>query len=238
MTKSLITTLLAAALVAVGLILDTPWQNTVLQAGLFALAGSVTNWLAIFMLFEKIPGLYGSGVIAARFEQFKSGIHALVMEQFFTEANLARFFDTVSDAEQHVDFKPIIEQTNLEPAYDGLVATIMESSFGSMLGMFGGQAALDPLKQPFIEKMRKALDEMAHSASFQASLKAKLTSMPVTENIHQQIELLVKARLDELTPLMVKQIVQTMIREHLGWLVVWGGVFGGLIGVAASFIQL
>jgi uncharacterized membrane protein YheB (UPF0754 family) len=114
----------------------------------------------------------------------------------------------------------------------------MESSFGGMLGMFGGQAALDPLKQPFIEKMRKALDEMAHSASFQASLKAKLTSIPVTENIHQQIEQLVKARLDELTPLMVKHIVQTMIREHLGWLVVWGGVFGGLIGVAASFIQL
>jgi hypothetical protein len=25
-----------------------------------------------------------------------------------------------------------------------------------------------------------------------------------------------------------------MIREHLGWLVVWGGGFGGLIGLIAS----
>ncbi|EMW0566351.1 DUF445 domain-containing protein, partial [Vibrio parahaemolyticus] len=26
------------------------------------------------------------------------------------------------------------------------------------------------------------------------------------------------------------------IKEHLGWLVVWGGVFGGLIGVISTFI--
>ncbi|ELA8065922.1 DUF445 domain-containing protein, partial [Vibrio alginolyticus] len=25
-------------------------------------------------------------------------------------------------------------------------------------------------------------------------------------------------------------------KEHLGWLVVWGGVFGGLIGVISTFI--
>jgi hypothetical protein len=25
-----------------------------------------------------------------------------------------------------------------------------------------------------------------------------------------------------------------MIRKHLGWLVVWGGVFGGLIGFLVS----
>jgi hypothetical protein len=30
-----------------------------------------------------------------------------------------------------------------------------------------------------------------------------------------------------------------MIREHLGWLVVWGGVFGGIIGfIAAITTQL
>jgi hypothetical protein len=25
-----------------------------------------------------------------------------------------------------------------------------------------------------------------------------------------------------------------MIQQHLGWLVVWGGVFGGLIGLVAA----
>jgi uncharacterized membrane protein YheB (UPF0754 family) len=35
---------------------------------------------------------------------------------------------------------------------------------------------------------------------------------------------------------MVKEMVQHIIRQHLGWLVVWGGVFGGLIGAAFSFV--
>jgi len=40
---------------------------------------------------------------------------------------------------------------------------------------------------------------------------------------------------EELTPVMVKEIVQTFMKEHLGWLVVWGGFFGGLIGLVSSF---
>jgi hypothetical protein len=28
-----------------------------------------------------------------------------------------------------------------------------------------------------------------------------------------------------------------MIRRHLGWLVVWGGVFGGLIGFLVALIE-
>jgi uncharacterized membrane protein YheB (UPF0754 family) len=33
-------------------------------------------------------------------------------------------------------------------------------------------------------------------------------------------------------------MVQKMIKEHLGWLVVWGGVFGGVIGVISAAITL
>jgi hypothetical protein len=33
---------------------------------------------------------------------------------------------------------------------------------------------------------------------------------------------------------MVKDIIQEMIRSHLGWLVVWGGVFGALMGLVAA----
>lgn len=236
MNKSLLTNIIAASLIAAGLAMDGPLRDAVLATGLFALAGGVTNWLAIHMLFEKVPGLYGSGVITARFKDFKLGIYNLVMDQFFSKENLDRFFTEMvtEDANHHLDFHEIIEETDLSPTYDGLVSTIMESSFGSMLSMFGGQEALIPLKEPFIIKMKASLNDMAHSESFQASVRAKLTSNPVSEDIHQQIEHVVNARLDELTPIMVKEIIQTMIREHLGWLVVWGGVFGGLIGLITS----
>jgi uncharacterized membrane-anchored protein YjiN (DUF445 family) len=238
MNKSVLTNLVAAGLVGAGLTLSGPAQPAVLNMGLFALAGGVTNWLAIHMLFEKVPGLYGSGVIVERFDDFKTGIHSLIMEQFFSQQNIERFFAELTDDQQHqLDFTDIIEQTDLEPTYTSLVESVMESSFGSMLGMFGGEAALEPLKEPFIAKMKNSLNDMAHSESFQASVREKLSSGPVTDDITQQIEHIVQSRLAELTPNMVKEIIQTMIREHLGWLVVWGGVFGSLIGLITSFIN-
>ncbi len=240
MNKSLITNTIAASFVGAGLIVASPLRDPILSIGLFALAGSVTNSLAIHMLFEKVPGLYGSGVISARFEDFKLGINNLVMEQFFSKENLDRFFSEMvtKDAEHQLDFHDVIDETDMNPIFDGLVETIMESSFGSMLGMFGGASALIPLKEPFIIKMKKSLNEMAHSDSFQQNVKDKLSSDSVSQDIHQQIEQVVNARLDELTPNMVKDIIQTMIRKHLGWLVVWGGVFGGLIGFIASQLNV
>jgi uncharacterized membrane-anchored protein YjiN (DUF445 family) len=240
MNKSILTNCVAAGLVATGLLIEGSAKAPVLNTGMFALAGGVTNWLAIHMLFEKVPGLYGSGVIVERFEDFKAGIHDLVMTQFFSKENLDRFFAEMvkEDADHQLDFSDIIEQTDLEPIYIGLVATIMESSFGSMLGMFGGESALEPLKEPFIVKMKQALNDLAHSDSFQQSVRDKLSSSSVENEIAEQIDQIVTARLNELTPEMVKDIIQTMIREHLGWLVVWGGVFGGLIGLTTSFLPI
>jgi len=240
MNKSLLTNVIAIGIVGVGLMLTGPFKQPILSIGMFALAGGVTNWLAIHMLFEKVPGLYGSGVITARFEDFKLGIQTLIMEQFFSKENLDRFMKDMitEDEHNHLDFNDVIEETDLEPAFNGLVEVINESSFGSMLGMFGGAKVLEPLKLPFIEKMKLSLNEMAHSESFQQNVRKKLTSSSTEGNIHQQIEDIVQSRLDELTPQMVKEIIQTMIREHLGWLVVWGGVFGGLIGLLTSQLPI
>ena len=64
------------------MIMSGPYRGYVLNAGLFALSGGNTNWLAIHMLFERVPGFYGSGVIQLRFDEFKMGIRKLIMEQF------------------------------------------------------------------------------------------------------------------------------------------------------------
>ncbi|HET8807525.1 MAG TPA: DUF445 domain-containing protein [Methylophaga sp.] len=237
MNKSLLTNLIAAALVGLGLLLPAPWREPVLSTGLFALAGGLTNWLAIHMLFEKIPGLYGSGVIAAKFTAFRQAIEHLVMQEFFHPAQISRFIDDLHVREsKHLNFEAIIESVDLTPAWQSLIDTIKASSFGSMLSMFGGIKALEPLKTPFIGKMQQALNDIAHSEDFQQHLKAQLGQGSSADSLHQQISQIVHQRLDELTPEMVKDIIQQMIRQHLGWLVIWGGVFGGLLGLIASFI--
>jgi uncharacterized membrane protein YheB (UPF0754 family) len=233
LNKSIITNGLALLLVLCGFVLDNDMIKTV---GLFALSGAITNWLAIHMLFEKVPGLYGSGVIPERFEDFKIGIHNLMMEQFFTEKNIERFLATDG---KHFDLNlaPILEKIDLTPTFDSLVEVINDSSFGSMLAMFGGTEALEPLKQPFIDKMSLSLQAISQDEEFLALLHQQLEQPDVMNEIRHKVTVIVEQRLDELTPKMVKEIIQTMIRQHLGWLVVWGGVFGGIIGLLAALIQ-
>jgi uncharacterized membrane protein YheB (UPF0754 family) len=77
--------------------------------GVFAFSGAITNSLAIHMLFEKVPFLYGSGVIENKFAQFKISIHNLIMNQFFTQEALNRFFETeVNSAINSIDFEKIL----------------------------------------------------------------------------------------------------------------------------------
>lgn len=234
MNKSIVTNGLALAVVATGFALNNVLLQTV---GLFALSGAITNWIAVHMLFEKVPGLYGSGVIPSRFEDFKLGIRSLMMEQFFTEENIDRF---LAQDGKHLDINlsPVLKKVDLAPTFDSLVDVILNSSFGKMLGMFGGVEALEPLKQPFIEKMQSSLEEISQDEAFLSLLHEELEQPEVMNEMRHKVEEIVEKRLDELTPKMVKEIIQKMIREHLGWLVVWGGVFGGLIGLIAALLKL
>ena len=224
------------AVTGMAFIVPAEWSHFFLMTGLFALSGALTNWLAIHMLFEKIPGLYGSGVIVNRFEDFKLGIHGLIMNQFFTKENLERFFSGSAQGGAPVDLEPVLSKTDMTPAFDSLKGAVLESPFGTMLGMFGGANALDGLKEPFETKMKAALVKISNSASFQKTLRENISGGNLTHDILAKVDTIVSARLEELTPEMVKEIVQKMIREHLGWLVVWGGVFGGLIGLASTFV--
>ncbi|NLS11987.1 DUF445 domain-containing protein [Vibrio sp. SM6] len=234
MNKSLLTNTIALAALGAGHLID----NSVVQnAGLFAFSGAVTNWLAIHMLFEKVPGLYGSGVIPARFEQFKLAIKTLMMEQFFTVENIDKFLNKEFHGGNMLNLEPIIEQVDFNPSFDSLVEVIEASQFGAMLAMFGGREALEPLKQPFVEKMQSALIEMSQNDDVKEALKGQLESPTMMAEISQNIENIIDQRLNELTPKMVKEMVQRMIKEHLGWLVVWGGVFGGVIGIAAALLS-
>lgn len=233
LNKSFLTNLTAFLVFVGGLILDI---EAMMWIGLFALSGALTNTLAIHMLFEKVPGLVGSGVIPAKFEAFKNAIQSMMMVQFFTADNIDRFVSDSKGKAADLDLAPVIEKVDLSPAFDKLVAVIMQSSFGSMLGMFGGASALTTLKEPFMDNMKIALIELTQKDSFRELLTAQINQAEVLPDIRGEIETIIAARLDELTPQMVKVMIEQIIHEHLGWLVIWGGVFGGLIGALSTLI--
>lgn len=216
--------------------MEWPYQVYVLNTGLFALSGGITNWLAVHMLFERVPGIYGSGVIPLRFEEFKFGIRELIMEQFFHKADFEEFFHGAGDisAKMTGQLKQAIDELDLDAAFESLLDVIMTSSFGSMVGMLGGRDALGALKEPFVEKMREFFGEQLADGSFQEQIQAALSSAMDDDAIRGKLELMIDDRLNRMTPKMVKEIIQQMIRKHLGWLVVWGCVFGGLIGLVVT----
>ena len=235
LNKSFITNLIAIAIIAAGYF-SPVYSDLIKSVGFFALSGAITNWIAIHMLFEKVPLLYGSGVIPNRFEEFKTSIKDLMMNQFFTAENIEQFIHNEEKQGGNVlNLEPLMSAVDYDKIFEGLISSIMESSFGAMLQMMGGEEALIPLKEPFTEKMKVTLTEMVESDRFKAALEQGLDAHKIGEDIIGKVETVIDKRLNELTPQLVKEMVQEIIRQHLGWLVVWGGVFGGLIGAAFSF---
>jgi uncharacterized membrane protein YheB (UPF0754 family) len=237
--KSLATTLGAAAVTLLALLLPPPYQFPALSAGLFALSGALTNWLAVHMLFERIPGFYGSGVITLHFQEFKRGIRKLIMQQFFNRENIDSFIaesgKITADLDQ--ELLKMVDEVDLEGAFESLLDVIMASSFASMLGFIGGRDAFKSLREPFTSRMRDYLHQTVASADFQQKLGDSLSHATASLDLQGKIEKIVDRRLDELTPTMVKEIVEDMIRQHLGWLVVWGGVLGGLMGLLVALVS-
>ena len=222
LSKSLTTNLAALAIIAASY-LSPKYNEIIYLIGLFALSGGITNWLAIHMLFEKVPFFYGSGVIPSRFEEFKLGIKQLVMTEFFTPQNINVFVDQQTEV-LLADINNIID---FDRVFDGLVEAIEGSSMGSMLTILGGRKALQPLKEPITLKLQEIIKEMKES---------KTGDKDLTSSLLTQVEQIIDQRLNQLTPLQVKNIIQEMIRKHLGWLVVWGGAVGGFFGFAVAIV--
>ena len=234
MNKSNMTNIISLIVTILGYALH---NDTIFMIGVFAFSGAITNSLAIHMLFEKVPFLYGSGVIESKFSQFKISIHNLLMNQFFTKEHLTKFFqEEVNSAKKTIDFEKILNKTDFSPAYDSLKESVMQSSFGGMLGMFGGESALEPLREPFTKKLQASIISISASDAFQEVVNEALKSEDLSKDVYEKLSKIVNTRLEELTPKMVKEIIQEMIKEHLGWLVIWGAVFGAVIGYASSFV--
>jgi uncharacterized membrane protein YheB (UPF0754 family) len=225
LNKSFLTNLIAFTIAVIGYF-SPYYEEFLFTIGLFALSGSLTNWLAIHMLFNKVPFLYGSGVIPNQFEEFKTGIKHLLISEFFTRENVESFISQSSDA-LAVDIKDRIDFNHV---FNSLIEAIEGSSVGGMIDMFGGKKVLEPLREPMIGKLEGIVVELLETE------QQNNNDLYVSSKLMEQIEQIIDRRLQQLTPEQVRVIVQNMIGKHLGWLVVWGGIFGSLIGCLVALV--
>ena len=235
MNKSRLTNLLALVIIAAGYV-SPVYSRQILTLGFFALSGALTNWIAVHMLFEKVPLLYGSGVIPAHFQEIKSWISDLILTQFFSDDNLEHYLNQGQTMFlESMDMDAAVSRLDYDGMYDRVKEEILSSKLGGMLALFGGESFLEKQRETFITKVKGYIKEEISRPGFIASLleDSGIRAIPL---IQEKVTEIVQGRLEELTPRMVKELVQEMIQKHLGWLVVWGGVFGGLIGLVMSFV--
>ena len=233
-SKSTVVNALSILLIISSFYVSAEYSKYLYYSGLFALSGAVTNWLAIYMIFNKIPLLYGSGIIELNFEKFKTSIKDMIMEQFFTKNRLEQFFE---HEESKIDLAPIVEKADFDIAFDALKESVMESKFGQLINMFGGEDSLELLRVTFNKKLKSSIISIVSTDGFKEQINHHIKHSSLSEDLITKVDNIVSNRLNELGPKSVKELVNKLIAEHLEWLVVWGGVFGGLIGLLSSFLQ-
>ncbi|MGQ9591884.1 MAG: hypothetical protein ACUVYA_16510 [Planctomycetota bacterium] len=240
----------AAALLA-GLSLPRgPVQGFVLAVGLFAFGGGITNSLAVKMLFDRIPFLIGSGVIPARFREIRTKIRQLIMTHFFAPRNLEEYF-----REHRTDFDPrrylkgaegrglvsafleanwekIASPQVIEPIVDRQIQKLLDSPMGGVLIMVGVDNVKPTVTQfvaGLVAQMRTRVLDMA--AGVGPDLTVEIDERKLSEDLCAHVENLLESKLRELDAQRVKRLLEEVIRRHLGWLVVWGNVCGGILGL-------
>ena len=220
----------------------TTFLDYVLAFGLFGFAGGITNWLAIKMLFDVVHigpfMLVGSGVIPRQFKAIRLTVKNTIMKTFFDEEYMGRYLRERSKSLlSSIDLASKLESLLSKPDMDATLAEkfaeMATKPEGMMLNsiaqMFGGTAQLVPVVKPMLISFGREMATMMTE-------KFDPLEYVSVERVRQEIDSLMEEKLQMLTPEIVKELMEEVIRSHLGWLIVWGNVFGGFIGILSKAV--
>jgi len=259
MDKGTASNFASAAIFGAGLLLpESAFQEVVRNVGLFAFSGGITNSLAIKMLFDRIPGLVGSGVIPARFKEIRLKVKNVILEHFFDEAYLRQYFasqESKLDWRRYVktggaggnpvarfvesEWEKVASPQVVQPIIDKQIEKLMDSSVGGLLIMMGPDAVKPAVTQfvnGFLGSMQLKVLELAARAPVPET-RLELDQERIIADVRDSVDDLLTRKLEELDAPRVKRMMEDVIRDHLGWLVVWGNVLGGVLGFVPILLQ-
>lgn len=214
------------------------WTRYVLSFGLFGFAGGVTNFLAITMLFDEIPGVYGSGIIPKQFEEIKLQIAQMIMDTFFEPEFIRRYASQRTEALGNKDnvkklMKEMMESDAFDKLLDDKLAAMKSGKSFSGIIMKTFSISGDTVK-PMLKRLLGLMSGEITKILLKAFDPNTFFDDAAVFKLRAQIDTVIHDRLRELTADKVKKLMEMVIRVHLGWLVVWGNIFGGIIGVASA----
>ena len=126
--------------------------------------------------------------------------------------------------------KQMLESDAVDKIIDDKLADLNNRPEGMMLAMAGiNPLSLKPMIKPFVLGMGTDLAPVMLD-----TLDPK--KMMTIDQIRDEIDKMMSEKLLLLTAPLVKRVLRDVIQKHLVWLVVWGGVFGGLIGITSEAV--
>lgn len=174
-------------------------------------------------------------MIPRQFKAIRRTVKETMMKTFFDEAYLERYMRQRSKSLlASIDLGQKIADLLAKPGTDEMLTTKFTElaakpegmMLNSMAQMFGGMSGLIPMVKPMLINFGKEMG--AHFAT-----NFDIMEVMSVAKVRNEIDALMEEKLQLLTPELVKELMEEVIRSHLGWLIVWGNVFGGLIGVVS-----
>jgi uncharacterized membrane protein YheB (UPF0754 family) len=238
-SNSTISNSLSFLIMLSGLILyssiDSGASKYILSFGLFSFSGGITNWLAVKMLFDKIPFLYGSGIIPGRFKEIRKSMKDTIMTFFFDIDYMNDYLNDKSTSIKKVAQDKIKQVLN-DKEFDNKIVEVLKeltsdntNIYSGMILMFTNNGTdynsilniIKPLMKDFFLNF---INNTGHSEFINII------------TIRSELDKLLDHKMEFITAGIVKVMIENVIRDHLTWLIIWGNIFGGVIGLITQSI--
>jgi hypothetical protein len=163
----------------------------------------------------------------------------VMVNTFFEEENFRKFMEKSQAKEliKMIDIDAKVEQAMAsEGATAAIDAKFAELSQGEMFLMYTMMSGIQPddikinLVKPFILDMGKALAPLVLEIFDPASILQP-------EYLRSEMDIMLEERLVTLDADTVTALMEDVMRAHLGWLIVYGNVFGARIGVVCALAR-